>query len=132
MNNKDALFWFNKIDTVKKELDSFIEQSNKLDNEIAKREDILFEIDEFSENYKGIILKTLDGNSWSAVDSSITRHGSVYKNAHNKRTWGAHLQEYGGHIPDETWLGAGWKTKKELVEIIKEYVAFGAVPKERH
>lgn len=68
------------------------------------------------------------GDGFEALDTDRRTH--FYKNAHNGKTWGIRVVKGFGcdGTREETWLGAGYKTFREVKAIALEFCATGAVP----
>lgn len=107
-------------------------KAKKLKNQIARLEreleqvlDNLFIGEKVSYVYKGVpIQETSLG--FSSVGPGTPRDATIYRNAVEPKFWG--LRVYGDGRLDE-WIGAGY-SRKEVLFLAKEWVAFGVLPDE--
>ncbi|MGD2072868.1 MAG: hypothetical protein PVG65_05210 [Candidatus Thorarchaeota archaeon] len=138
--NRDLLEQRKNLSKIKERLKKNYIKLKKLEITIKNDEKI---IDKFErvfgkiEEFQGVLLDidiydSLHGkaaNIQSLADDN-PRHAEIYKNAHNKKTWGGHLREFGKFSSEEVWLGANWPKFKDIIEVAKLYVAHGTIPKE--
>jgi hypothetical protein len=110
---------------------------NRLDKSILKDELILRKFDYVTINdHKGVLLDINEYQTIYGKDCKIlplsdqnSRYGEIYQNAHNKVTWGAHLETYNSNRNQEIYLGNNWEDYNELLEVVKDWVAIGKIPK---
>lgn len=128
-----------EISLLHKKLDCAFKEFVRKRNKLLQKEELLAAAKRITQIYKGVAIcdnfeSNQSGNERynviGAARSSQKRSASVYRNAHNKTTWGIHLYDYAKPLYGlgrEKWLGADYEDLEKCKKIALDWVATGKI-----